>query len=84
LIRGWVKIERGRSGGIVTRFVTANLFHGSAAVVVIATGIDHIYLGTIGIEVALNGMTHGEVYENRARESHNLWPTGYADRWCSV
>lgn len=51
----------------------ANLFHGGAAVVVIAAAIGHIYLGTIGVEGALEGMTRGEVDENWAREHHNLW-----------
>ncbi len=51
----------------------ANLFHGGAAVVVIAAAIGHIYLGTIGVEGALEGMTRGEVDENWAREHHDLW-----------
>jgi len=51
----------------------ANLFHGGAAVVVIAAAIGHIYLGTLGVEGALEGMTRGEVDENWAREHHDLW-----------
>jgi formate dehydrogenase subunit gamma len=51
----------------------ANLFHGGAAVVLIAAAIGHIYLGTIGVEGALEGMTRGEVDENWAREHHDLW-----------
>lgn len=51
----------------------ANVLHGSAAVIVIAVAIGHIYLGSIGVEGALEGMTEGTVDENWAREHHDLW-----------
>jgi len=51
----------------------ANILHASAAVIVIAVAIGHIYLGSIGVEGALEGMTEGTVDENWAREHHDLW-----------
>lgn len=51
----------------------ANLIHGAAAVLFIAFGLGHIYLGTIGMEGALEGMTKGTVDENWAKEHHDLW-----------
>lgn len=51
----------------------ANLVHGGAAILFIAFAFGHIYLGTIGMEGALEGMTRGTVDENWAREHHDLW-----------
>ena len=51
----------------------ANLIHAVAALAFIAFGFGHIYLGTIGMEGALEGMTKGTVDENWAKEHHDLW-----------
>lgn len=51
----------------------ANLAHAIAALGFIAFGIGHIYLATIGMEGALEGMTRGTVDENWAKEHHDLW-----------
>ncbi|MBT7944363.1 MAG: formate dehydrogenase subunit gamma [Alphaproteobacteria bacterium] len=51
----------------------ALLFHGGAAVIVISVGLAHIYLGTLGVEGALEGMTAGRVDENWATQHHDLW-----------
>lgn len=51
----------------------ANLAHAIAALLFIAFAIGHIYLGTIGMEGALEGMTRGTVDENWAKEHHDLW-----------
>jgi len=51
----------------------ANIVHGISAMVLIAMAIGHIYLGSIGVEGALEGMTAGVVDENWAREHHDLW-----------
>lgn len=51
----------------------ANLVHGIAAVGFIAVGLGHIYIGTLGMEGALEGMTRGTVDENWAKEHHDLW-----------
>ncbi len=50
-----------------------NIIHAIVAVVLIAVSLGHIYLGTIGMEGALEGMTRGTVDENWAREHHDLW-----------
>ena len=57
------------------RFVLqwANLVHAVVAVGFIAFGLGHIYLGTIGMEGALEGMTTGVVDENWAKEHHDIW-----------
>jgi formate dehydrogenase subunit gamma len=57
------------------RFVMqwANLAHSIMAVGFIAFAIGHIYLGTIGMEGALEGMTRGVVDENWAKEHHDIW-----------
>lgn len=51
----------------------ANLAHAIAAVLFAGFAIGHIYLGTIGMEGALEGMTDGTVDENWARDHHDLW-----------
>jgi formate dehydrogenase subunit gamma len=51
----------------------ANLVHAATAMGFIAFGIGHMYLGTIGMEGALEGMTTGAVDENWAEEHHDLW-----------
>jgi formate dehydrogenase subunit gamma len=51
----------------------ANLAHAGAALLFIAFAIGHIYLGTIGMDGALEGMTRGTVDENWARSHHDLW-----------
>jgi len=51
----------------------ANLVHGAAGLIVIAVAIGHIYLGTIGVEGALDGMTSGRSDEAWAHQHHGLW-----------
>ncbi|NQV82179.1 MAG: formate dehydrogenase subunit gamma [Rhodospirillales bacterium] len=51
----------------------ALLFHAGAAMIVISVGLAHIYLGTLGVEGALEGMTAGHVDENWAIQHHDLW-----------
>lgn len=51
----------------------ANVVHGVTALAFIAFGLGHIYLGTIGMEGALEGMVSGTVDENWAKEHHDLW-----------
>jgi formate dehydrogenase subunit gamma len=51
----------------------AHLVHGTAGVVFITGGIGHIYLGTLGMDGALEGMTRGDVDANWAKEHHDLW-----------
>lgn len=51
----------------------ANIVHAVAAILYMAFAIGHIYLGTLGMEGALEGMTDGTVDENWARDHHDLW-----------
>jgi len=41
--------------------------------ILIAIIIGHIYIGTIGMEGALDAMTTGNVDKNWVREHHSLW-----------
>lgn len=51
----------------------AHIFHAALAVVWISFAFGHIYIGTIGTEGALEGMTKGEVSVEWARQHHDLW-----------
>jgi formate dehydrogenase subunit gamma len=49
------------------------MVHGVAAVLFIAVMLAHIYIGTIGMEGAFEGMWDGTVDVNWAKEHHSLW-----------
>ncbi|MBO9476370.1 formate dehydrogenase subunit gamma [Shimia sp. R11_0] len=51
----------------------SQLWHGIVAFVFIAIVIAHIYLGSVGMEGALETMATGEVDEQWAKEHHSLW-----------
>ncbi|MDH3593892.1 MAG: formate dehydrogenase subunit gamma [Rhodospirillales bacterium] len=51
----------------------AHLVHNIAGVAIIAGGVGHIYLGTVGMDGALEAMTRGDVDANWAKEHHDLW-----------
>ncbi|TFH86086.1 formate dehydrogenase subunit gamma [Billgrantia azerbaijanica] len=51
----------------------ANLVHAVAALGLTAVALGHIYIGTIGSEGSLEGMTSGYVDETWAKDHHNLW-----------
>lgn len=51
----------------------AQLWHGIIAFVFIAIAIAHIYLGSVGMEGALDAMSSGEVEEQWAKEHHSIW-----------
>ncbi len=57
----------------------ANVIHTAAAILFMAVGIGHMYVGTIGIEGALEGMTRGTVDVNWAKEHHDMWYEQHAD-----
>ena len=57
----------------VQQLQLAHLIHGGAAVILIAASLGHIYLGTVGVEGALEAMTQGTVDENWADEHHGWW-----------
>jgi len=54
----------------------ANMVHGTAAALMLALFAGHIYIGTIGMKGAWDGMRTGYVDEGWAKEHHELW---YAD-----
>lgn len=51
----------------------AHMIHASAAVLMMALFIGHIYMGTVGTEGAYEAMKTGYVDETWAREHHELW-----------
>jgi formate dehydrogenase subunit gamma len=51
----------------------AQLWHAIIAFGFIAVILAHIYIGSIGMEGALDAMTTGKVDKNWAKEHHNLW-----------
>lgn len=51
----------------------AHMVHAVATVLMMAMFIGHIYLGTIGMQGAYNGMKTGYVDETWAREHHEYW-----------
>ncbi|RUR31924.1 formate dehydrogenase subunit gamma [Vreelandella andesensis] len=51
----------------------ANIIHAIGALGLTAVSIGHIYIGTLGTEGSIEGMTTGYVDETWAKEHHNLW-----------
>jgi formate dehydrogenase subunit gamma len=51
----------------------AHLFHAAASVLMMTLFLGHIYLGSIGMKGAYQGMATGLVDEAWAREHHELW-----------
>ncbi len=52
---------------------TANLVHGVLSLLWVAGWFGHAFIGTIGSEGSLEGMTTGYVDRNWAVQHHNLW-----------
>ncbi len=50
-----------------------SLWHAVVAVFLICVILAHIYIGSLGMEGAIDAMTTGEVDVNWAREHHDLW-----------
>jgi formate dehydrogenase subunit gamma len=51
----------------------AQVVHGVAALLFVAVMLAHIYIGTIGMEGAFEGMWDGTVDVNWAKEHHRVW-----------
>jgi formate dehydrogenase subunit gamma len=51
----------------------ASIIHGAAALVWVGVWFGHAYLGTVGTEGALEGMTTGYVDANWAKQHHDIW-----------
>ncbi len=61
----------------------ANIIHAVGALGLTAVSLGHIYIGTLGTEGALEGMTTGYVDETWAKEHHNLWYEAVKDQTVS-
>ncbi len=53
--------------------IDADVTHSIGALLFIAAGLGHIYIGTIGMVGAYDAMRHGYVDEAWAKEHHELW-----------
>jgi formate dehydrogenase subunit gamma len=51
----------------------SHIAHAISALIFIAVGLGHIYLGVFGVEGAVDGMTTGTVDANWAKDHHDLW-----------
>ncbi len=51
----------------------ASVIHGVSSIVFMAMSVGHIYIGSIGMEGAYQGMSSGYVDENWGKEHHDLW-----------
>src|SRR5215470_9451858 len=60
-------------GTDINNMQAAEIVHGTIAMLFIAIMIAHVYIGTIGMEGAFEGMGEGTVDLNWAREHHQLW-----------
>ena len=60
-------------GTDIANMQLAEILHGITAVLFIALMLGHIYIGSIGMEGAFEGMWDGTVDANWAKEHHSLW-----------
>src|SRR5215813_5564174 len=60
-------------GTDISGMETAQVIHGVVAVLFVAVMLAHIYIGTIGMEGAIEAMWDGTVDLNWAKEHHKLW-----------
>jgi formate dehydrogenase subunit gamma len=60
-------------GTTIAGMQLAEIVHGVVAMLFIAAMLGHIYIGTIGMEGAFEGMWDGTVDVNWAKEHHSLW-----------
>jgi formate dehydrogenase subunit gamma len=51
----------------------ANIIHSSAAILMTAMAMGHIYIGSIGMQGSIDGMKTGYVDATWAEEHHKLW-----------
>lgn len=68
LIMDFPNFEQGR--GLMQ---TANIIHAIGAILFISLSLGHIYIGTVGMEGALDAMRSGYVDEAWAKEHHEYW-----------
>jgi formate dehydrogenase subunit gamma len=51
----------------------ANIIHSSAAILMTAMAMGHIYIGTLGMQGSIDGMKTGYVDATWAKEHHEIW-----------
>jgi formate dehydrogenase subunit gamma len=61
------------NGTVMADMQLGQIVHGLLSGIVIAIMMAHIYIGSIGMEGAIDAMKSGEVDLNWAREHHSLW-----------
>src|SRR5262249_34328123 len=60
-------------GTDISGMETAQVIHGVVAVLFVCVMLGHIYIGTMGMEGAVEAMWDGTVALNWAKEHHSLW-----------
>jgi formate dehydrogenase subunit gamma len=60
-------------GTDIANMQLAQIIHGVIAMLFVAAMLGHIYIGTVGMEGAFEGMWDGTVDVNWAKEHHSLW-----------
>ncbi len=73
IVTGYMLMFPFYGGTTVGGMELAQIFHAIVGVLFVAMIIAHIYLGTVGMEGALEGMVDGTVDCNWAKEHHPLW-----------
>ncbi len=58
----------------------ANLIHVTGGIILMCFAFGHIYIGTLGTEGALQGMTTGRVDVQWAKQHHDLWYQELVDK----
>ena len=61
------------NGTVIADMQLGQTIHGILSGLIIAVMMAHIYIGSVGMEGAIDAMTSGEVDLNWAREHHSLW-----------
>lgn len=72
-ISGYILMFPFYGGLTISDMQTAQIVHGTVAMLFIAAMLAHIYIGTIGMEGAFEAMGTGEVDLNWAKQHHSLW-----------
>ncbi len=52
---------------------TSALIHAASAILLLCGSLFHMYMGTLGVQGALEGMTSGQVDEEWAKQHHKIW-----------
>jgi len=73
MVTGYVLMFPFYGGLTVGNMELSEIFHGIVGVMFVAMILAHIYIGTMGMEGAFEGMGEGTVDLNWAKEHHPLW-----------